>query len=213
MDLIKKLHKRVADTIADVTSKLEGLKNKLIDLQKTMVHLANEQINKIVNKVLDEMQKLRDKAESLGINVSGCIDDNERDVKLIAGSIFVDTTRCITKNMMKSLKILDDAMDATKSIMEQVNQLEEEYEDCEKATCYLKMAARISKLFISLPLTGTRLFFKTQETCFLIELDITACVSEKGLKLQDDVEMTLNIVNKCVTDKIGEGNNNNKTIY
>lgn len=211
--LIKKLNKVVADMIDDITNKINDLKTKIKDFENQMLNKVQEQVNKVVNKILDELEKIEKDALALDEDVSECVDQNEKDIELIAGAVFLDTARCITKNTLKAFQILDDAMAETKEIMNEVNALEDEYEKCSTATCYMKMSVKITGLLVSLPARGTKLFLKAQKTLLLIQLDVTSCVSEKMLKLQDDVETTFDTVNKCVIEIIGnkDNNNNNKS--
>lgn len=202
--LIKKLNQVVSNAINGVISKLQGLKDKIIQLQKDAVHLAQIQINKIVDGVLAHLEKLKEDAAALDVDISECVDENEKDIKLLAGTIFLDTASCITRNTFKAFKILEDAMDATKDIMKDVNDLEDDYQKCQSAFCYIKMSYEVSKLLVSLPLRGTKLFLRAQQTLILIQLEITACVGDKIMALQDDLEPTLDAVNKCIADKIGE---------
>lgn len=202
-NLIKKLNDVVIKTISNVVDKINGLKNKIIEIQKNMVAIAEEGMQKIVNKVLEQLEKIKEDAIEVEADVSICVDENETDIKLIAGSVFLDTTRCISKNTLKAFKILDDAMAATKDIMNDVSDLQEEYDKCENAFCYIKMGAKVGELLVSLPIKGTVLFYEAQKTLLLVELEITSCVSQKMAELQDDVEKAFTNVNECVVGIIG----------
>lgn len=202
-NLIKKLNGVVIKTISDVAEKINGLKNKIIELQKDMVAIAQKQAEKIVNNIIEQLEEMKENAIEMEADISLCVDENEMQIKLIAGSIFLDTTRCISKNTLKAFKILDDAMAATKDIMNDVANLEDEYEKCQSAFCYIQMGGKITQLLISLPIRGTALFIKAQKTLLLVELDITSCVSQKMQALQDEVETAFNNVNECVVELIG----------
>lgn len=178
------------------------MKNGVINLAHNIIESFKNTIFGFIQGIFDGFKKLKDDAAQLGVDVSDCIDENENKIKQIASKIFLDTTSCITTKTTKAFEILNVAVQTIKAIINDVNKLQDDFDECKDVGCYMRMGVEASKLLISLPLRATKVFLSAQQTIIMIQLEITACVGEKFLQLKDLVAPAVDAVNQCIAEKI-----------
>lgn len=200
--LIRKLHNVVTGAIKGVLHKIRDLRNAIIRLALDTINGVKRKFENFIKSIFDGFQRLKDKADQIGVDVSDCIDDNENKIKQIASKVFLDTTSCITTKLMRAFEILNKTVLAVEDLINGVNDIQELFDSCHSIGCYAKVGAEATKLMVSLPLKATKLFLTTQQTIIAIQLEITACVGEKFLTLQELIAPAVNSVNECIANKI-----------
>ncbi|XP_018579270.1 uncharacterized protein LOC108917248 [Anoplophora glabripennis] len=204
--LLEKLEAAVDEALVQAQQALDDARNKVDQTAAAIEASAESEMKSTEDKFREELDKLKEKAANAGVNIDDCLAGNEDKLVNLPNVFTEDMVHCVSDRIDQGISYAQDALDAVKKVVEEVENIKQEIKDCghglKAVKCLAKLALQIEKDITSLP---TKIEADVAATVALIaqlEDKVKECASTKVDECESEGEKTLAIIAACVASKI-----------
>lgn len=209
MKLLTELQDKVNEAAQSLIDELPNLVNQVKEASKKVLDDLDKLVQETITKAFDAIEKAKEEAEKLGINVDLCIGNEKDRIEEIAKGISEDTKNCVNNNLDQVDGIVVAAQKDLQEVLDEVKTITEEVKNCNgNLFCLLQESSKLPGLLLRLPAKILATLTKTKVKFAKMETEIAACLAKNTLALTNKVKPVVENVLKCITDKIHGGNNN-----
>lgn len=198
------VHNSVQNADAHMKARLEAIKAKA----DQVLAETKGKIHEEIEKVKANIQKIKEEAAILGVDIKECMVDHEDELQAIPLSMIEKLVECIKEEIQKAMDIIKSAVDEILEIKNELVGLPGHLKSCLATThpvsCISGLLGNIVNKIAQVPAEIQGKINEIMELVQNIEGDLTKCAISKVAEVGKEAAQVGIKVANCVADKIKE---------
>lgn len=175
------------------------------ELAQNVIDAGTAALQAEVDKVLAEIESLRQQAAELGQNIEGCIGDQEGAIIQLPISLVNELIQCVTDQVNEAIRIVSETVGAIESTWAAVEQLEADLAACNGGLiCIGIVIAECAIKVGELPVEIAEQVIAAEELIATIKIDLELCATNKVIQIAAEAGAILANIVECVTNQLGK---------
>lgn len=196
------VHNSIANSNKHLKEKIEAIKAKADKvLAETKVKIQEE-----VQKVKERIDQVKREAAVLGVDVTICLIDHEKDLEQIPLDMIQKLIECVKAEVEKAIDIIKSGIDEIMQIKDQLVGLPGELKACltnsKPVQCISDLIGGIVNKIAQVPADIQQKINEIMELVQNIEADLTKCAISKVVEVGKEAAAVGVKVAKCVAEEI-----------
>lgn len=204
LTIFKALQEKVTGILQDVLNKIPELVASLRGTADKVLNSASDTVKVVVNKGLEEINKLVAIADEKGIDVIGCLGTIKEDVNDLAEQAIDATKVCVANNLDIVENYINDTLLVTlQESLDVVNSLSDEIMACNKQKlCLIKVITKLGVEGAKIPIKMAEAWTKANALVVKMNVQIGICLTTNTYKLSSQIIPMVGTVVGCIKDTI-----------